>query len=76
MMMNKVEITFKFEVGSTVFYEEEACIILSRNYMETMSGLRIIKYNLRKKFVPDEYIPSVREDDLKFKPTPPLRVVK
>lgn len=74
--MTKIEVNFKFEVGSTVYYEEEACTIVSRHYMETASGLQLVKYNLRKKFCPDEYVPNVWEDELKFRPNPPLKIIK
>lgn len=76
MKTSKVVVTFKFEVGSVVYYDDEAYFVISRNYMETLSGACIVKYNLRKKFDEDVFLPNVWESELKYRPTPPLRIIK
>ena len=62
-----MEITFKYNIGQKVFYENEQYEILSRHYMETKNA-KIIKYNLR---AGDEFIPNVWESDIKT-----LQVIK
>lgn len=63
-----MEINFKYKISQKVFYEGTKYEILSRCYMETSMGTKIIKYNLRSG---DDFVPNVWESDIKT-----LQVIK
>lgn len=56
-----MEIHFKYKISQKVFYEGTKYEILSRCYMETSMGTKIIKYNLRSG---DDFVPNVHEHEL------------
>ena len=61
-----MEVTFKYNIGQLVFYNDHLHRVLSRAYFET-KNVRVNKYNLRSVDNHDinGYEPNVWEDDIK-----------
>ena len=61
-----MDVTFKYEIGQLVYYNNHLYKVLSRCYLETDS-VKVNKYNLRSVDIHDisGYEPNVWEDDIK-----------
>lgn len=61
-----MEVTFKYEIGQLVYYNNHPYKVLSRCYLETYTQ-KIVKYNLKSTDDTEVYgyVTNVWEDDIK-----------